>query len=49
MERAELMSVLEEHLRAQLRLIEGFRERARTAADPRLGSAWIRQFRCRTR
>jgi hypothetical protein len=44
MECAELMSALEEHLRAQLRLIEGFRERARVAGDPRLKFAWLRQF-----
>ena len=43
MECAELMS-LQEHLRAQLRLIDRFRERARMAGDPRLTSAWIRQF-----
>ena len=44
MERAALMSALKEHLRAQLRLIGGLRERALVAADPLLKSAWLRQF-----
>lgn len=44
MERAELMSALDRHLREQLRLIQGLRERARTAGDLRLKSAWIGQF-----
>ena len=44
MECAALMPGLEEQLRAQLRLIDGFQARARTAADPRLKSAWIGQF-----
>jgi hypothetical protein len=39
-----LERALEEHLRAQLALLEGYRDRAVAAPDPRLASAWIGHF-----
>src|SRR6185503_6499812 len=44
MDRTELVRALEGHLRAQLTLAEGCRNRAVAAQDLRLKSAWIGHF-----